>query len=109
MPWWRRLTGSVVAANDGRHFRSGRDLAAWIGLVPRLYTTGSKPKLGDIDRRANHHLRRRIVHGARALACFPLEPRPGWLARPGPGSRLGYGAVSQFTVWGEGSKGWSAR
>ena len=70
-------TASVVAANDGRHFRSGRDLAAWIGLVPRQYTTGGKPKLGEIGRRANHYLRRQIVHGARALACFPSEPRPG--------------------------------
>jgi transposase len=37
-----------------RCFRSGRELAAWIGLVPRQYTTGGKPKLGGIGRRANH-------------------------------------------------------
>ena len=41
-------TALVAAVDDGRHFRSGRDLAAWIGLVPRQYTTGGKPKLGGI-------------------------------------------------------------
>lgn len=61
-------TALVAAVDDARHFRSGRDLAAWIGLVPRQYTTGGKPKLGGIGRRANHYLRRQMVHGARAVA-----------------------------------------
>jgi transposase len=39
-------TALVAAVDDGRHFRSGRELAAWIGLVPRQYTTGGKPRLG---------------------------------------------------------------
>ena len=47
-------TALVAAVDDGRHFRSGRELAAWIGLVPRQYTTGGKPRLGGIGRRANH-------------------------------------------------------
>ena len=37
-------TALVAAVDDGRHFRSGRELAAWIGLVPRQYTTGGKPR-----------------------------------------------------------------
>jgi transposase len=57
----------VAAVNDGRCFRSGRELAAWIGLVPRQYTTGGKPKLGGIGRRANHYLRRQMIHGARSV------------------------------------------
>ncbi len=60
-------TAIVAAVDDGRHFRSGRELAAWIGLVPRQYTTGGKPRLGGIGRRANHYLRRQMIHGARAV------------------------------------------
>lgn len=60
-------TAVVAAVNDGRQFRSGREMAAWIGLVPRQYTTGGKPRLGGIGRRANHYLRRQMIHGARAV------------------------------------------
>src|SRR3984893_14384078 len=60
-------TALVAAVDDGRHFHSGRELAAWIGLVPRQYTTGGKPRLGGIGRRANHYLRRQMIHGARSV------------------------------------------
>jgi transposase len=60
-------TALVAAVDEGRHFRSGRELAAWIGLVPRQYTTGGKPRLGGIGRRANHYLRRQMIHGARSV------------------------------------------
>jgi transposase len=59
-------TALVAAIDDGRHFASGRALSAWIGLVPRQYTTGGKPRLGGIGNRANHYLRRQLVHGARS-------------------------------------------
>ena len=75
-------TALVAAVDDGRHFRSGRELAAWIGLVPRQYTTGGKPRLGGIGRRANHYLRRQMIHGARAV-MFRLakhdDRRSQWL------------------------------
>ena len=75
-------TALVAAVDDGRHFQSGRELAAWIGLVPRQYTTGGKPRLGGIGRRANHYLRRQMIHGARAV-MFRLtkhdDPRSQWL------------------------------
>jgi transposase len=60
-------TALVAAIDSGQHFRSGRDLAAWIGLIPRQYTTGGIPRLGGIGRRANHYLRRQLIHGARAV------------------------------------------
>ena len=60
-------TALVAAIDDGRHFATGRALAAWIGLVPRQYTTGGKPRLGGIGKRANHYLRRMLVHGARSV------------------------------------------
>lgn len=75
-------TALVAAVDDGRHFRSGRELAAWIGLVPRQYTTGGKPRLGGIGRRANHYLRRQMIHGARPV-MFRLtkhdDRRSQWL------------------------------
>ncbi len=45
-------TAWIAAIDDGRHFASGRAFAAWIGLVPRQYTTRGKPRLGGIDKRA---------------------------------------------------------
>jgi transposase len=75
-------TALVAAINDGRHFRSGRELAAWIGLVPRQYTTGGKPRLGGIGRRANHYLRRQMIHRARAVVSrLPThdDHRSQWL------------------------------
>ena len=75
-------TALVAAVDDGHHFRSGRELAAWIGLVPRQYTTGGKPRLAGIGRRANHYLRRQMIHGARAV-MFRLakhdDRRSQWL------------------------------
>jgi transposase len=60
-------TALIAAIDDGRHFASGRALAAWIGLVPRQYTTGGKPRLGGIGKRGNHYLRRQLIHGARSV------------------------------------------
>jgi len=65
----------IAAVDDGTHFRNGRELAAWIGLVPRQYTTGGKPRLGGIGRRANHYLRRQMIHGARAVVSRLSEQR----------------------------------
>ena len=60
-------TAIVASVEDGRHFKSGRELAAWIGLIPRQDSTGGKPRLCGIGRRANHYLRRQMIHGARAV------------------------------------------
>ena len=79
--------GPVVATalrasiGDARQFRSGRELAAWIGLVPRQYSTGGKSQLGGVGRRANHYLRRQLVHGARAVAlrlATKTDPTSRW-------------------------------
>lgn len=62
------LTASALVASvgDATAFAHARDLAAWIGLVPRQTTTGGKPRLGGITRRGNKYLRKNLVHGARA-------------------------------------------
>jgi transposase len=59
-------TAIVAAAGDGRQFRRARDMAAWIGLVPREHSTGGKTTLLGISKRGNSYLRRLLVHGARS-------------------------------------------
>jgi transposase len=64
--------GPIIASRlsamvpDPSIFRSARDFAAWIGLVPRQSSTGGKPRLGGISKRGNASLRRLLVGGARA-------------------------------------------
>lgn len=58
-------TALVAAIGSGTDFRRGRDLAAWLGLVPRQYSTGGKQKLLGISKRGDPYLRQLFVHGAR--------------------------------------------
>jgi transposase len=57
----------VCAVGNGQTFRRGRDLAAWLGLVPRQHSTGGINKLLRISRRGNSYLRQLLVHGARSI------------------------------------------
>jgi len=57
-------TALVSAVGDGRMFARGRDMAAWLGLVPRQHSTGGKPTLGRISRRGNGYLRQLVLQGA---------------------------------------------
>ena len=59
-------TALVAAVGDARTFARGRDLAAWLGLVPRQATTGGKPKLLGITKRGSKYLRKMLIQGARA-------------------------------------------
>lgn len=58
-------TALVAAVGNARTFTRGRDLAAWLGLVPRQATTGGKPNLLGISKRGNVYLRTLLIHGAR--------------------------------------------
>jgi transposase len=60
-------TALVAAIGNGTAFRKGRDLAAWVGMVPREYTTGGRQKLLGISKRGNSYLRRLFVQCARSL------------------------------------------
>jgi transposase len=60
-------TAPVAAIGNGAAFRRGRDFAAWLGVVPRQYSTGGKQKLFGISKRGNVYLRRMLIHGARAV------------------------------------------
>jgi transposase len=59
-------TALVAAVGNAATFARGRDIAAWLGLVPRQMTTGGKPRLMGITKRGNKYLRKLLVHGARA-------------------------------------------
>ena len=63
------IGASAIAATvtDPKTFRSGRDFAAWIGLVPRQDSTGGKQKLGPISKRGDRYLRRILVVGAHSV------------------------------------------
>ena len=62
-------TGIVASVPDPRLFRNSRQFAAWLGLVPRQYTTGGKIRLGRITKRGDKYLRMCLVHGARAVVA----------------------------------------
>jgi transposase len=63
------IGATAIAATvvDPSFFRSGRDFAAWIGLVPRQDSTGGKQKLGPISKQGDQYLRRILVVGAHAV------------------------------------------
>ena len=62
-------TALVAAIGNGITFRKGRDLAAWLGLVPRQHSTGGKTRLLGISKRGNEYLRRMFLHGARSVVA----------------------------------------
>ena len=62
-------TALLAAIGDGHQFRKARDLAAWLGLVPRQSSTGGKTTLLGISKRGNPYLRRLIIHGARSCVA----------------------------------------
>ncbi len=60
-------TALVSAVGDIHAFRNGRELAAWLGLVPRQHSTGGKSTLLGISKRGDVYLRKLIIHGARSI------------------------------------------
>lgn len=59
-------TGILAAAGTAKQFRKARDMAAWLGLVPRQHSTGGRTTLLGISKRGNGYLRRLLIHGARS-------------------------------------------
>src|SRR6516225_9690422 len=59
-------TAIATTVADPNVFRSGREFAAWLGLVPRQNSTGGKIRLGGITKRGNRYLRRLLINGASA-------------------------------------------
>lgn len=60
-------TALVATIGDGSQFKSGRQMSAWLGLVPRQNSSGGKDRLGRISKRGDGYVRRLLVHGSRAV------------------------------------------
>ncbi len=63
------MTASLMLASvsDVSVFKNGRHLSAWVGLVPRQFSSGGKTNLKGITKAGDSHLRAMLIHGARAL------------------------------------------
>lgn len=75
-------TALLAAVTDGHQFRQARDMAAWLGLVPREHSTGGKTTLLSISKRGNRYVRRLLIHGARSCIAHHDRKRDrlgGWL------------------------------
>lgn len=80
------LTASALVATvgDARQFENGRQLAVWLGLVPKQRSSGGKPTLLGISKRGDTYVRTLLIHGARAVirvAARRSNHAESWLAR----------------------------
>lgn len=72
----------VAATGDAKVFKNGRQMAAWLGLVPRQFSSGGKIKLLGIGQRGDKYLRCLLVHGARSVMLYAerqRKPAQEWL------------------------------
>ncbi len=70
-------TALVATIGDASQFHAGRQLAAWLGLVPRQHSSGGKERLGRISKRGDGYIRRLLVHGARANLRWSRRKKEG--------------------------------
>jgi len=75
-------TAAVATLGDAKAFRSGREFAAWLGLVPAQTGTGGKVRLLGMSKRGDTYLRTLLIHGARAVLMHAKEPGK-WLQEIG--------------------------
>jgi transposase len=76
------IIATAIAATvaDPNIFRSGREFAAWLGLVPKQISTGGKARLGGISKRGDSYLRRLLVNSAHTvLLCSKAAKTDPWL------------------------------
>ncbi len=86
MPGVGPLTALAVEAfaPSMEHFRSGRDFAAWLGLVPRQFSSGGKERLGRVSKAGQADIRRLLIMGAMAPVSWASRKPPvqgTWMAR----------------------------
>ncbi len=77
-------TALVAAVGNAREFRSGRELSAWLGLVPRQQSSGGRNVLLGITKRGDRYLRMLLIHGARAAVRYAeqrTDPGGAWISR----------------------------
>ena len=73
-------TAAVAAMGDPAAFKSGREFAAWLGLVPRHSGTGGRVRMLGISKRGDRYLRTLLIHGARSVITNSKAP-PDWVLR----------------------------
>lgn len=71
-------TAAVATMGNANAFKSGREFASWLGLVPAQNGTGGRVKLLGISKRGDTYLRTLLIHGARAALLASKEPSK-WL------------------------------
>jgi transposase len=71
-------TAAIATMGDAKAFKSGREFAAWLGLVPRQSGTGGRVRLLGISKRGDAYLRTLLIHGARAVLTHSKAPSQ-WL------------------------------
>ena len=78
VPGIGRLTATALVATmgDAKTFKSGREFAAFLGLVPRQSGTGGKLRLGSMSKRGDPYLRTLLIHGARSVMYHAKAPTP---------------------------------
>jgi transposase len=76
VPGIGKLTATALVATmgDAKTFKSGREFASFLGLVPRQSGTGGKIRLGSISKRGDPYLRTLLIHGARSVMCHAKVP-----------------------------------
>ena len=74
------LSATAAVAAMGAAFKSGREFAAWMGLVPRHQGTGGRVRLRGISKRKDTYLRTLLIHGARSVVTNSKAP-PEWALR----------------------------
>ena len=75
-------TAVVAAVGDAKMFKNGRQMSAWLGLVPRQCSSGGKNVLLGISKRGDRHLRTLFIHGGRAVVkqvSNKKDPRSQWI------------------------------
>jgi len=66
-------TAAVATMGDAKAFKSGREFAAWLGLVPGQTGTGGRVRLMGISKRGDTYLRTLLIHGARSVLAHTRE------------------------------------
>jgi len=76
IPGIGKLTATAIVATigDAKTFKSGRQFAAYLGLIPRQSGTGGKVRLGNISKRGDPYLRTLMIHGARSVLYHDKAP-----------------------------------
>ena len=77
-------TAVVAAVGDGRDFKKGREMSAWLGLTPKHRASGDKTHLQGISKRGDRYLRTLVIHGSRSILqrCHNKEDkRSQWISR----------------------------